>query len=99
MTQIVRSETSDAAIALARLRPAVSDAAIGVTTVIDRLSGASASEIERVIAELSGVRDKLRSEAERVQRELAGFVSLNQAVMTSMKAIADSLEQWKSQTR
>jgi ABC-type transporter Mla subunit MlaD len=99
MTQIVRSETSDAAIALARLRPAASDAAIGVKTVIDRLSGASASEIERVIAELSGVRDRLRSEAERVQRELAGFVSLNQAVMTSMKAIADSLEQWKSQTR
>ena len=39
----------------------------------------------------------LRSEGERVQREIAGYASLSQAAMTSMKIIADSLAQWKSQ--
>ena len=39
----------------------------------------------------------LRSEGERVQREIAGYASLSQAAMTSMKIIADSMAQWKSQ--
>jgi hypothetical protein len=51
-----------------------------------------------VIAELTRVRDMLRSEGERVQREVAGYASLSQAAMTSMKIIADSVVQWKSQT-
>ena len=34
----------------------------GINSIIDRVAGASVSEIERVIAELAGVRDMLRSE-------------------------------------
>ena len=34
----------------------------------------------------------LRSEGERVQREVAGYASLSQAAMTSMKIIADSVD-------
>jgi len=67
-----------------------------VTSVIDRVNGATVSEIERVMAELSQVRDMLRNEGERVQRELSGYASLSQAAMTSMKIIGDSLVQWKS---
>jgi hypothetical protein len=40
----------------------------------------------------------LRSEAERVQREVAGYASTSQAATTSMKTIADSLAHWKSKT-
>ena len=53
-------------------------------------------EIDRVILELQGVRDLLRREGERVTREVAGFASLSHVAITSMKVIADSLQQWKN---
>jgi hypothetical protein len=82
-----------------KLQDGGSDAAVEtVTSVIDRVSGASVTEIERVMSELANVRDMLRSEGERVQREISGYASLSQAAMTSMKIIGDSLVQWKSQS-
>jgi len=69
-----------------------------VNSVIERVSGASVVEIERVMGELSQVRDMLRNEGQRVQREISGYASLSQAAMTSMKIIGDSLVQWKSQS-
>jgi hypothetical protein len=75
-----------------------SDTAVdNISSVIERVSGASVTEIDRVITELTMVRDMLRSEGERVQREIAGYASLSQAAMTSMKIIADSMAQWKAQ--
>ncbi|MBN8936965.1 MAG: hypothetical protein J0I13_11955 [Rhizobiales bacterium] len=70
----------------------------GISSLIERASGSSVAEIERVIAELVSVRDMLRNEGERVQREIAGYATLSQAAMTSMKIIADSLVHWKSQS-
>lgn len=67
-----------------------------VNALIRQVSGASMEEIDRVILELQGVREMLRNEGERITRELAGFASLSHAAMTSMKIIADSVEQWKS---
>ena len=52
----------------------------------------------RKSTELQGVRDMLRSEGERVSRELAGYGSLNDASMTAMKVIGHGLKQWKSAT-
>jgi hypothetical protein len=66
-----------------------------LNTLIRRVAGASMDEIDRVILELQGVRDLLRSEGERVSRELAGYASLSHASMTAMKVIADSVKQWK----
>jgi hypothetical protein len=75
------------------------DAAVdNVSSVIERVSSASVGEIERVMAELANVRDMLRGEGERVQREISGYASLSQTAMTSMKIIGDSLVQWKSQS-
>jgi hypothetical protein len=67
--------------------------------LIRRVSGASMEEIDRVILELQGVREMLRSEGERVGREIAGYASLSQAAMTAMKVIGDSLTQWKNGSR
>jgi len=67
-----------------------------LNSLIRRVSGASMDEIDRVIAELQGVRDMLRSEGERVSREIAGYASLSHAAMTAMKVIGDSVTQWKS---
>ena len=84
--------------AFRRPRPESGEPADNINSVIERVSGASVAEIDRVIGELSRVRDMLRSEGERVQREVAGYASLSQAAMTSMKIIADSVQQWKSHT-
>lgn len=67
-----------------------------LNALLRRVSGVSTEEIDRVILELQGVREMLRSEGERVGREIAGYASLSHAAMTAMKVIGDSLTQWKS---
>ena len=62
---------------------------------IQRVSTQSVSEIERLIGELTQVRDMLKKESDRVQREISGYSSLSQSAMTSMKLIADSISQWR----
>ena len=74
---------------------AADPASENLNALIKRVAGASMEEIDRVILELQGVRDMLRSEGERVSRELAGYASLSHASMTAMKVIGDSLKQWK----
>jgi hypothetical protein len=67
-----------------------------VNSLIQRVAGASVMEIEKLISELQTLRDFLRSEGDRVQREIAGYVQLSDAAMKSTKIIADSVTQWKS---
>jgi len=74
---------------------AADSAAENLNALIRRVAGASMEEIDRVIHELQGIRDMLRSEGERVSRELSGYASLSHASMTAMKVIGDSLKQWK----
>jgi hypothetical protein len=66
-----------------------------VNSLIQRVAGASVLEIEKLISELQGLRDFLRSEGDRVQREIAGYVQLSDAAMKSTKIIADSVTQLK----
>ena len=66
-----------------------------VNSLIQRVAGASVLEIEKLISERQGLRDCLRSEGDRVQREIAGYVQLSDAAMKSTKIIADSVTQWK----
>ena len=75
---------------------AADPAAENLNALIRRVAGASMEEIDRVIHELQGIRDMLRSEGERVSRELSGYASLSHASMTAMKVIGDSLKQWKN---
>jgi hypothetical protein len=90
----VRKEFSPVRRPLSLAEP--SDTGAGqVNSLIQRVSGASVLEIEKLIAELQTLRDFLRSEGERVQREIAGYVHLSDAAMKSTKIIADSVAQWK----
>ena len=66
-----------------------------INTLIRRVAAASTEEIDRVILELQGVRDMLRSEGERVSQDISGYASLSHASMTAMKVIGDSLKQWR----
>lgn len=66
-----------------------------VNTLIQRVAGASANEIDNLIAELEGLRGFMHAEGERVQRELASFAQLSQTAMKSTRMISDNLAQWK----
>jgi hypothetical protein len=74
----------------------VDDAGVeSVSNLIDRVSGASVEEIDRLIAELQTMREMLQREGERVRRELTGYAGLSQSAMTSVKIIGDTLAQFK----
>jgi hypothetical protein len=64
-------------------------------SLIQRISGASIEEIDRAIVELQGMRETLKREGERVQRELTSYASTTQSALSSVKSITDSLSQWK----
>jgi hypothetical protein len=82
-------------------RPAVEgsseQAANNINSLLERVSGSSVSEIDSLIADLSNVRDFLRTEGDRVQREITSYAQLSQVAMTSVKIIGESMTQWKSQ--
>jgi hypothetical protein len=74
----------------------VDPTADSLNTLVRRIAGASMEEIERVILELQAVRDTLRSEGERVSREISGYANLSHASITAMKVIGDNLKQWNN---
>lgn len=78
-----------------RQEPASEAVADNVNSVIQRVSSVSIAEIDRVIGELQTMRDMLRAEGERVQREIAGYANLSQAALASMKIMSESLTRWK----
>jgi hypothetical protein len=84
-----------------RKRPERADAsadtqAENVSMLVQRVAGASMSEIDNVIEELRTMREYLRSEGERVQREIAGYATVSHTAAASMKVIAESMAQWRS---
>jgi hypothetical protein len=72
-------------------------AVTNINSLLDRVSGSSVAEIDRLMGDLRSVRDFLASEGDRVQREIASYAQLSQVAMTSVKIIAESMSQWKTQ--
>ncbi len=66
-----------------------------LNSIIQRVSGMSVMEIDKLIAELQTLRDYLQNEGQRVQREVAEYAHMSQAATKSTKIIAESLAQWK----
>jgi hypothetical protein len=82
-------------------RPRHGDASveIGVENLnlpIHGVAVALVEEIERIIGELQTMRDMLRDEGDRVQRELTGYASGSQATMASLKLVAENLARWRA---
>jgi hypothetical protein len=67
-----------------------------ISSLLQRVSGSSVQEIERLIGELQTLRDMLHSEGARVQREIIQYANLSQAAMQSTKTIAEGLTNWKA---
>ena len=85
-------------VSLHRSRRDNGDLTSDLSSLVERMAAASIQEIERVMAELANVRDRLRNEATRLQGELNNYAATSQAAMNSMKIVGDSLVKWKSQT-
>jgi hypothetical protein len=62
-----------------------------VSSLVQRVSASSVQEIDEIIRRLEILRERLRDEAARVEREIAGYASLSQAAMQSINVIAESL--------
>jgi hypothetical protein len=66
-----------------------------LNSLIERVSAATITEIDRVISELQNIRSLLHSEGDRVRREITGYAGLSQTSVATMKVIADTLSQLK----
>ena len=66
-----------------------------LNSLIQRVSGTSVLEIEKLIAELETLRDYLQNEGQRVQRVITEYAHMSQAATKSAKIVAESLAQWK----
>jgi hypothetical protein len=67
-----------------------------ISMLVQRVAGASITEIDTVMEELRSMREFLRNEGDRVQREIAGYATISQTAAASMKIIADSMAQWRN---
>ena len=79
-------------------RPPESDSemvASNISSLLQRVSGTSVQEIDKLIGELQTLREMLATEGARVQREIVEYATLSQAAMQSTKIIAESLTHWK----
>lgn len=92
------SEQSNGADRIAVLRPQTEASqsnersADSLDGLIRRLAGASMDEIDYVIRELERVREMLRSEGERVSREIAGYAEVSRVSMSAIKTIAEYIK-------
>ena len=66
-----------------------------ISSLLQRVAANSVQEIDRLIADLQILRDRLQLEGERVQREIVEYATLSQAAMQSTKIITESLSHWK----
>jgi hypothetical protein len=67
-----------------------------LNTLLDRAGRHSSKEIDKLVTDLQQVRDFLRTEGDRVQREITKYVQISQTAMASVKIISESIGQWKT---
>jgi hypothetical protein len=62
-----------------------------LNTLLRRVSGQSAREIDNLIGELQTLRERLRADANRVERDIVEYAALSQSVIQLTKIIADGV--------
>jgi hypothetical protein len=63
-----------------------------LSTLLDRVSGTSTREIDKLISELRTLREKLQADGNRVHRGIVEYASLSQSVMQLTKIISESVK-------
>ena len=66
-------------------------AANNLATLLDRVSDVTTHEIESLVGELRGLREKLKTDCERIQGDVAKYAELSQAVKQLTTNISDSV--------
>jgi hypothetical protein len=66
------------------------------SSVMEKMATTSISEVEGLIRELEQLRDFLRQESGRIQREIEGYARLSEEATKSTRIIAESVVQWKN---
>jgi hypothetical protein len=67
-------------------------------STLHRMTSNSVDELDGLFSELQEVRDFLKSEGERVQREIANYAQLNQSALAAIKIITETIGPWKNTT-
>ena len=68
-------------------------AANSLEALLRRVSEASTGEIESLIDEFHGLRKKLETDLSRIQRDIAKYRELSQAVMQLAASISDGMKE------
>jgi hypothetical protein len=63
-----------------------------LSTLLDRVAGTSAREIDNLIGELQFLRKKLQTDGNRIQRDITEYAALSQSVMQLTKIVSDSVK-------
>lgn len=66
-----------------------------LASLLHRVAGTSVQEIDRLIAELQTLREKLHDDETRVQRAIVRYANLSQSTLDSTKIISECLANWK----
>jgi hypothetical protein len=66
-----------------------------LNSLVQRVAGVSLDQLDDAIVDLRQLRDFLDSEGKRIQREISGYLQLNQIAIGSTKSIVDNIVQWK----
>jgi hypothetical protein len=63
-----------------------------LSALLRRVSGNSTREIDTLIGDLRDLREKLRSDGDRIHREIVEYAALSQQVMQLSKIISESVK-------
>jgi hypothetical protein len=63
-----------------------------LSALLRRVSGNSTREIDTLIGDLRDLREKLRSDGERIHRDIVDYAAMSQQVMQLSKIISDSVK-------
>ena len=63
-----------------------------LSSLLDRVAGTSAREIDNLIGELQFLRKKLQTDGNRIQRDITEYAALSQSVMQLTKIVSDSVK-------
>ncbi len=63
--------------------------------LVERVSASSTNEIDKLINQLQSLREFFKQEGQRIQREIADYAHLGDAMMRSTKTMVESMAQLK----
>jgi len=68
------------------------ETAANLTTLLRRVSEASTCEIDNLIGELRGLREKLETDCDHIQSDIAEYAKLSRGVMQLTEVASDDME-------